>query len=195
MIEQLCATHPLDDAHLLTRARDGIARLKALHLSKYNLHDLTLAPPEPGYMLILDQTEGDASIRFGAASERTFREMLGVAEIENPGARIIVKTHPEVALGLRRGHYGAEDAHRVEFYSDPVSPWALMEGGAVAVYTVSSLMGFEAILAGHKPRIFGQPFYAGWGLTQDENAPRAARTQAHPRADFRGLASARADLL
>lgn len=170
LIEQLCATHPLDDAHMLTRARDGIARLKALHLSKYNLHDPALAPPEPGYVLILDQTEGDASIRFGAASERTFREMLGVAEIENPGARIIVKTHPEVALGLRRGHYGAEDAHRVEFYHDPVSPWALLEG-AVAVYTVSSLMGFEAILAGHKPRIFGQPFYAGWGLTQDENAP------------------------
>jgi capsular polysaccharide export protein len=32
---------------------------------------------------------------------------------------------------------------------------------------VSSQLGFEAILAGHKPRIFGQPFYAGWGLTID----------------------------
>ncbi|NRP51532.1 hypothetical protein XMM354_003331 [Aliiroseovarius sp. xm-m-354] len=29
-------------------------------------------------------------------------------------------------------------------------------------------MGFEAIFAGHKPRVFGQPFYAGWGLTEDE---------------------------
>lgn len=170
LIERLCATHPLDDAHLLTRARDGIARLKALHLSKYNLHDLTIPPPEPGYVLILDQTAGDASIRYGAAAARTFREMLGVAEIENPGARIIIKTHPETALGLRAGHYGPEDDHRAEFYTAPISPWLLMEG-AIAVYTVSSLMGFEAILADHKPRIFGQPFYAGWGLTQDENAP------------------------
>jgi len=40
--------------------------------------------------------------------------------------------------------------------------------GAVAVYTVSSQLGFEAIFAGHKPRVFGAPFYAGWGLTQDE---------------------------
>ena len=51
--------------------------------------------------------------------------------------------------------------------SDPVSPWALLDG-AQAVYTVSSGLGFEAILAGHKPNVFGQPFYAGWGLTVDE---------------------------
>jgi len=46
----------------------------------------------------------------------------------------------------------------------------------VGVYTVSSQMGFEAIFAGHKPRTFGQPFYAGWGLTQDERpVPRRQR--------------------
>jgi capsular polysaccharide export protein len=28
-------------------------------------------------------------------------------------------------------------------------------------------MGFEAILTGHKPNVFGQPFYAGWGLSHD----------------------------
>ena len=33
---------------------------------------------------------------------------------------------------------------------------------------MSSQLGFEAILAGHRPRVFGQPFYAGWGLTTDE---------------------------
>ena len=48
--------------------------------------------------------------------------------------------------------------------------------GAAAVYTVSSQLGFEAIFAGHKPRVFGQPFYAGWALqttndpSQDVNA-------------------------
>ena len=35
-------------------------------------------------------------------------------------------------------------------------------------------MGFEAILAGHAPRVFGQPFYAGWGLSVDER-PLARR--------------------
>ena len=28
-------------------------------------------------------------------------------------------------------------------------------------------MGFEAIWAGHRPVVFGQPFYAGWGLSRD----------------------------
>ncbi len=39
----------------------------------------------------------------------------------------------------------------------------------MGVYTVSSQLGFEAIFAGHKPRVFGQPFYAGWGLTEDRH--------------------------
>ncbi|MDZ7907264.1 MAG: capsular polysaccharide biosynthesis protein, partial [Gemmobacter sp.] len=46
--------------------------------------------------------------------------------------------------------------------------------GAVAVYTVSSQLGFEAICAGHRPHVFGQPFYAGWGLTADQ-APHPRR--------------------
>jgi capsular polysaccharide export protein len=36
------------------------------------------------------------------------------------------------------------------------------------VYTVTSQMGFEALLWGLPVRVFGIPFYAGWGLTQDE---------------------------
>jgi capsular polysaccharide export protein len=70
--------------------------------------------------------------------------------------------------GLRKGYFDETLANdRIAFVTENISPWTLFEG-AVAVYTVSSLMGFEAIYAGHKPRIFGQPFYAGWGLTEDE---------------------------
>ena len=61
--------------------------------------------------------------------------------------------------------------------SDPVSPLTLLEG-AWSVYTVSSQMGFEAILAGHRPNVFGTPFYAGWGLTEDRSPhplPRRGR--------------------
>ena len=41
----------------------------------------------------------------------------------------------------------------------------------------------EAIFAGHKPRVFGQPFYAGWGLTQDE-APLPRRQRNLTRAQL-----------
>jgi len=168
-LEVLLAEHPLDDTALLNQARDAMARLKRLDLSKYNMHDPALPAPDPGYVLVVDQTAGDASVTASRADRNTFLEMLFVAREEHPKARIYIKTHPETAQGLRDGHYRDEDlSENVEFLSDPVSPQGLLSG-AVGVYTVSSQFGFEAILAGHKPVVFGQPFYIGWGLTDDRH--------------------------
>lgn len=170
-LETLLATHPLDDTPLLDRARAASDWLREAHLSKYNAFDPALPVPEAPYVLVVDQTRGDASIAHSGATAATFREMLVIAQEENPGARIVIKTHPETAAGHRPGHFGPEDAtDRVTLLTEPVSPWTLFEG-ATAVYTVSSGLGFEAIHAGHRPRVFGQPFYAGWGLTQDETPP------------------------
>ncbi|WP_422072637.1 capsular polysaccharide biosynthesis protein [Tranquillimonas rosea] len=182
-LEHLLATHPLDDTALLDRARGGIARMRQRHLSKYTGFDPALPVPAPGYALVIDQTRGDASVTLGGGGQAMFDEMLAVAQIENPGARILIRTHPETRAGRRPGHYGPmhEDA-RTTLHGDAVSPWALLEG-AVAVYTVSSQLGFEAILAGHCPRVFGQPFYGGWGLTQDE-APLPRRTRRLTRAQL-----------
>ncbi len=175
-LETLLATHPLDDAGLLARARLGIDRLRAGDLSKYNMHDPGRAVPEPGYVLVIDQTRGDASIRHGGASEASFAAMLQRAQDENPQARIVIKTHPETITGHRAGHFGAADAGgRVVLLQDPVSPWRLLEG-AEAVYTVTSQLGWEAVLAGHRPVVFGQPWYAGWGVT-DDRSPVARRAR------------------
>lgn len=175
-LEQILTTAPLDDTALLNRARDAIARMREGHISKYNAFDPGAAVPEPGYVLVVDQTRGDASVTASGANAATFREMLVFAQEENPGAQVVIKTHPETAAGYRPGYFGPEDTHRkITLLSDPISPWALMEG-AIGVYTVSSQLGFEAILAGHSPRVFGQPFYSGWGLTRDENpVPRRER--------------------
>ena len=180
-LETLLATAPLDDTALLDRARDAIARMQEAHLSKYSGFDPATPVPEPGYVLVVDQTRRDASVLASRGDDARFREMLVFAQEENPGARILIKTHPETRAGFRPGYYGPEDANRrVTLYDDPVSPWTLLEG-AVAVYTLSSQFGFEAILAGHRPRVFGQPFYAGWGLTQDEDpVPRRERRLTRP---------------
>ncbi len=167
-LETLLATHPLDDTALLNRARGCIARIIEAHLTKYTGFDTDASAPDPGYVLVIDQTRGDASVTASGADRSHFLEMLVFAQQENPGARILIKTHPETAKGYRAGHFGPDDTNdRITLLTDPVSPWTLFEG-AVRVYTVSSQMGFEAIFAGHKPRVFGQPFYAGWGLTDDE---------------------------
>ena len=179
-LETLLATHPFDDHALIERARLGIARLRAAQLSKYCGHDPDMPPPPPGYVLLIDQVRGDASLRHGGLSgeipAQLFQEMLIQAQLDHPGARIVIKAHPESRHGARAGHFDATDiTEGVSFSEDPVSPWELLEG-AIAVYTVSSQMGFEAILAGHRPHVFGHPFYAGWGLTQDlEPHPRRGR--------------------
>ncbi len=183
-LETLLATHPFDDAPLIARAHEGIARLIAADLSKYNTHDPDLDAPAPGYVLVVDQVRGDLAVSRGGGTSAGFRAMLHAAQEENPGARIIIRAHPEARHGHRPGHFGPEDADgvRVTLDNSPVSPWRLLEG-AVAVYTHSSQLGFEAILAGHRPRVFGQPFYAGWGLTADEH-PHPRRTRRLSRAQL-----------
>ena len=165
-LEMFLREDPLDDTALLNRARDAIEAIKHANLRKYNAFDLDLKAPDPGYVLVIDQTDGDASVTASRADRNTFLEMLFVAREEFPAARILI-TPPETIQGHRAGHYLDTDlSNNVEFLSDPISPHALLDG-AIAVYTVSSQFGFEALLAGHKPVVFGQPFYIGWGLTDD----------------------------
>jgi len=177
LIENILATHPLDDTQLLARARDGMARLRALDISKYNLHDPALPAPDAGYVLVIDQTRGDASIPHGGADAARFAQMLQAARKAHPNTRILIKTHPETVRGYRAGHFSAADCDDlVQIYDQNTSPWALLDG-AVAVYTVTSQMGMEAIFAGHRPQVFGQPFYAGWGLSDDHAAAPARRAR------------------
>jgi capsular polysaccharide export protein len=175
-LETLLARHPLDDTALLDRARGAMARIAAAHLTKYAATDPTLDPPPPGYVLLIDQTRGDAAIRLGGASAHSFAEMLAHAQEDHPGARIVIKTHPETQAGHRPGHFDPVTLPPgVTLEGRPISPQRLFEG-ARAVYAVTSLLGFEAILAGHRPVLFGVPFYAGWGLS-DDRRPKPARRQ------------------
>lgn len=182
-LERILTEHPLDDTHLLNRARAGMARIRRNHLSKYTGFDPDLPVPEPGYVLVIDQTVGDASVRASRGDRNRFLEILFQAREDHPGKRILIKTHPETAAGHRGGHFQTGDGDDLTtLYDAPVSPWHLLDG-AVAVYTLSSQLGFEAIIAGHKPKVFGHPFYAGWGLTDDE-WPLARRQRSLTRAQL-----------
>ncbi len=187
-LERLLAEHPLDNTALLDRARDAIARLQQGHLTKYAATDIDLAPPAPGYVLLIDQTKGDASIRLGGANASSFGEMLAWAQEDHPGAEIVIKTHPETRDGHRGGHFAPDQLPpNVTLIDSAISPWLLFEG-ARAVYTVTSQLGFEAILAGHKPVTFGLPFYAGWGLTDDRRPPPSRRHRVLTRAQLAAAA-------
>lgn len=149
-------------------ARAAIDRLIAADLSKYNSHLPDQPLPEPGHVLVIDQTRGDASLL--GAGQGEFRDMLQAARDENPGHRIVIRSHPETAAGLRPGHFSAQDLQPSDMLCDgAVSPRELLRNAA-RVYVMSSQLGYEAMLAGHRPRVFGRPFYAGWGLSDDQHA-------------------------
>lgn len=149
------------------RAEAALARLRALRLSKYNAGARMASPPR-GHVLVIDQTAGDASIAGGLADASSFARMLDAAKAEHPGAEIVIKSHPDVLSGRKRGHFSDADAKgSVRFFAEDVNVWDLIEG-AHAVYAVTSQLGFEALLAGRPVRCFGAPFYAGWGVTMDE---------------------------
>jgi len=182
-LENILRHDPLKDTDLLCRAEQAIMRIRDNHISKYNAFETTQSPPAPGYVLVIDQTFGDAALRASGAGKAEFKAMLAAARREHPDANIIIKSHAETILGHRRGYFSAADAtDTIRLLATPISPWQLFDG-AIAVYTISSQMGFEAILAGHTPHVFGQPFYAGWGLSKDRK-PTTGRTRILSRAQL-----------
>jgi hypothetical protein len=159
-------------ADLLSRAEALRQRVLALRLSKYNLQAAPVALPTAEgkeHVLVVGQVENDASIRLGGAGFSSNRALLNQARRAVPNAFIIYKPHPDVLTGLRPGDVADADeiADHIEIAAS--APDCL--DWADRIVTITSLMGFEALLRGLKVTTYGRPFYAGWGLTDDMNPP------------------------
>ena len=120
------------------------------------------------YILVIDQVYNDLSVKYSLAPDNSFEMMVKDAIKEYPDHLICVKTHPDTLNSSRLGYLHKSCFNsRVKIIKDNVSPSSLLRN-AVAVYTVSSQIGFEALIWGRKVRCYGMPFYAGWGLTEDK---------------------------
>lgn len=151
------------------RAERLIASLTGARLSKYNLGGALPELPRDGRRVILvpGQVEDDASIRLGCGATRSNRALLQAARAAHPGALIVYKPHPDVEAGLRPGAVAATDLEGcADFVARHADPVALIEQ-ADEIWTLTSLLGFEALLRGKAVTCLGAPFYAGWGLTTD----------------------------
>lgn len=167
---------------LAARAAALRARLVAEAVTKYNVGRPDAGDaagpivPEGRFgVLVPGQVEDDASILKGAGEVRTNLALLKAARARRPDAFIVYKPHPDVVAGYRRGAVAPSDLSGL---ADAV----VVEGSIAALYpqcraveTMTSLSGFEALLRGLEVTTHGQPFYAGWGLTQDLSP--------HPRRD------------
>ena len=163
------------NATLAERAQKAMRLIVQHQLSKYN-HAGAFSPPveESKAVLVVDQTRNDMSVTYGNADERDFMHMLETALRENPHAAVWVKVHPDVLCGKKRGYLSAISSHpRIRLITEDAAPLSLLQF-VERVYVVTSQYGFEALLAGKPVVCFGQPWYAGWGLTDDRHVNAAA---------------------
>ncbi len=173
-LETLLEDGGWETPELLARAQRLLDRIVKEKISKYN-HMPFLNQALPGSreekVLLVDQTFGDSSIVCGMADETTFERMLAAALKENPEADIIIKTHPDVIAGKKRGYLCnlSHSSSRVHILAEDLNPLSVLEK-ADRIYVVTSQMGFEALLLGKPVECFGIPFYAGWGLTRDRQS-------------------------
>lgn len=158
-------------------------------VSKYNAAVEAPAPERP-FVLVVDQTAGDQSIAGGAATAASFAAMLQAALVDHPDCAVVVKVHPDVVAGRKRGHFSKQQLTdpRVIVEASGGHPTALLEH-AKSVYVVTSQLGFEALLWGIPVHCFGLPFFAGWGLTNDV-LPAPERRAASPKRCLADLVAA-----
>ncbi|MGR5347190.1 capsular polysaccharide biosynthesis protein [Vibrio mediterranei] len=118
-------------------------------------------------VMVIDQAHGDLSLQYSGAKNDAFESMLDAAIEENPESTVYVKLHPDVKHGKAKSSIKhLAEARGVAVIEDNISSSSLLPFFD-KVYTVSSSMGFEALMRECQVVCFGMPFYAGWGFTDD----------------------------
>ena len=156
------------DEALLERAANLRRMIVEAGITKYNLGRKAVSwqrPVNRRVILVVGQVADDASVRLGAKGAiASIEQLLRHVWQESSGATIVYKPHPDVLSGNRIGLLQAEHlCHIVDADADIISLIEQVD----EVHTLSSLVGFDALLRGKKVVTYGLPFYAGWGLTKD----------------------------
>ncbi len=169
------------DAVLIARSQKLQAYLSDKRISKYNADregQIVLPNLKVGQRVILvpGQVEDDASIRYGADGMSNLELLKRVAAAERD-AYIIFKPHPDVQAGNRKGAVTVTEAEKYcNVCIENVTPDSLFDL-VDEVHTMTSLLGFEALIRGKEVTTYGLPFYAGWGLTTDKRTLSRRRRQ------------------
>ncbi|MCP4933882.1 MAG: capsular polysaccharide biosynthesis protein [bacterium] len=168
-LESFLKTHDFLDQEreLARRCMDIVLANK---ITKYNLNEIGghyQVSSDRKNIMVFGQCEDDASIIFGSPSFKLNSELIEKAIEENPDADIYFRPHPDVTAGLRKALSNVYDyADQVWIMDKPYPVWENIERFD-RIYVITSLAGFEGAMRGCDVRVFGQPFYAGWGITDD----------------------------
>jgi capsular polysaccharide export protein len=186
------ATRPSDLEHMLStreftskdvqRAQQVRTFIVENGITKYNLEPrqkVHWISDERWVVLVPGQVEDDASIRLGCTSVLTNLDLLRAVRQARPNAYIVYKPHPDVLSLNRKGRVALAAARQYADYVEVGVSVVSCIDACDEVHTMTSLSGFDALLRGKKVVTYGQPFYAGWGLTEDRavNATAFQRRQ------------------
>ncbi|WP_064698626.1 capsular polysaccharide biosynthesis protein [Halomonas caseinilytica] len=168
-LEHLLNTHCFTDDELdrAERVRSWIVehRITKYNLEPHRVPDWDTQGRE--VILVPGQVEDDASIRYGATAVCTNLGLLEAARKAHPDAFLVYKPHPDVARGGRKGHVALSRAFELaDHVETDLSVISCIEA-CDTLHTMTSLTGFDALLRDKRVVTYGEPFYAGWGLTDD----------------------------
>ena len=168
-LERILNTTVFSDAELAQAC--AVRAFMVQHgITKYNLEPREQANwPTQGKLVVLvpGQVEDDASIRFGCTNVKTNMGLLQAARRAHPNAFVVYKPHPDVMSGNRAGKVVLAQAREFADYVEARLSIVSCLDACDVVHTMTSLAGFDALLRGKRVVVYGQPFYAGWGLTHD----------------------------
>ncbi|EKN7390754.1 capsular polysaccharide biosynthesis protein [Campylobacter lari] len=175
-LEDILQNHIFDEG-LKQRAKKLITIITQNKFSKYNglKHEKLNFNTNKKIILIPAQVEDDTSMILGGAGFDTLKLLQSVRKA-NENAFIVFKPHPDVLSGNRKG---LKDKSIILKYCDEIIEDVSIDSAINAsdeVHTITSTSGFDALLRGKKVVVYGKPFYAGWGLTNDlHEIPRRTR--------------------
>ncbi|NTW56997.1 MAG: capsular polysaccharide biosynthesis protein [Chlorobiaceae bacterium] len=139
-------------------------------ITKYNIDRLNVPSWHAGgrrIVFVPGQVEDDASIISGSRSITTNIGLLQAVRTARPNAYIVFKPHPDVQSGNRKGKITISEMHGLTDTVESALSVVRCVESSDEVHTMTSLAGFDALLRGKPVVTYGEPFYAGWGLTED----------------------------
>ncbi|ARR04615.1 MULTISPECIES: capsular polysaccharide biosynthesis protein [Campylobacter] len=172
-LEKILSEHKFDN-ELLQESKWCIDFITTHNISKYNnapnISKNLIQKYElenSNNILIIAQTDGDASLVYGLGDKFSTIDMIDAAIKENPNSNILLKIHPDVLSGKKKSDINISNLDsKIKIIAEDINPISLLKY-INKVYTKTSGMGFEALMCGCECVCFGMPFYAGWGLSDD----------------------------
>lgn len=162
----------------LDMAKRAIELIKKFKISKYNnsyavdekIKAYINDNKAKGIVLIVDQTLSDASLEYGLYDKSSKIKLLNILKEKYSQSIIVLKQHVDVIAGKKSGVFSKQDFEGFELLhiAENYDPHELIELCDV-VFTISSTMGFEALLYNKKVYTLAVPFYSGYNLSIDLN--------------------------